>query len=306
LLKLDIFLIVGNMRSAGKLEKINPSEKIFSIQSVSPKNPGENLSREDSLAVEEPLEIRLGFYDENEKFQHKAVSITMRTPGNDFELAAGFLFTEGILHGKNQISSIKHCGKFPNNQNTVRLDLSAETSVDLPKLERNFYTTSSCGVCGKSSLEAISVAGATLIQKSDFPKISARTIHRLAEKLLAAQNVFAATGGLHAAALFDKNGDLIELREDVGRHNAVDKLIGAKFLAGEIPLSEHILFLSGRASFELVQKAVMARIPIIAAVGAPSSLAVEAAREFNLTLLGFVRENRFNIYAGFERIIIDL
>ncbi|MET0753671.1 MAG: formate dehydrogenase accessory sulfurtransferase FdhD [Pyrinomonadaceae bacterium] len=258
----------------------------------------------DTLAVEEPLEIRLGF-TENEKFAHRAVSITMRTPGNDFELAAGFLFTEGILTSKNQIKNIKHCGKFPSAENTVRIDLSAETNVHPLKLERNFYTTSSCGVCGKSSLEALFVAGARRIAKKDFPIISAEVIHFLPEKLRETQNIFDKTGGLHAAALFDIDGNLIDLREDVGRHNAVDKLIGARFLSGQLPLSDKILFLSGRASFELVQKAVMAEIPVIAAVGAPSSLAVEAANEFGITLLGFVRDNRFNIYTGIERIIYE-
>ena len=254
----------------------------------------------DTLAVEEPLEIRLGIV-ENGKFTHKAVSITMRTPGNDFELAAGFLFTEGILQNPVQIKAIKHCGKFPNNQNTVRLDLTENADVNLDKLTRNFYTTSSCGVCGKTSLEALTIAGAEKIDETVSLRVSAETIHALPEKLLENQTVFGATGGLHAAALFDTNGNLIALREDVGRHNAVDKLIGAKFLENALPLDDKILFLSGRASFELVQKAVMAKIPIICAVGAPSSLAVEAAKDFNITLLGFVRDKRFNIYSGEHR-----
>lgn len=258
----------------------------------------------DTLAVEEPLEIRLGFA-ENGKFTHRAISITMRTPGDDFELAAGFLFTEGILSSKNQISDIKHCGKFPSFQNTVRIDLRAETNVNLKKLERNFYTTSSCGVCGKTSLEALTVAGARAVSDKDFPKVSAEIVHRLPAKLRDTQDIFDKTGGLHAAALFDAGGNLIDLREDVGRHNAVDKLIGARFLAGEIPLGDKILFLSGRASFELVQKAVMAQIPVIAAVGAPSSLAVEAAEEFGITLLGFVRDRRFNVYTNIDRIIYE-
>lgn len=264
------------------------------IRKVSGDNYFENLI--DKLAVEEPLEIRMGSGKE-----HRAVSITMRTPGNDSELAAGFLFTEGILSSKDQIKQIKHCGKFPNVQNTVRLDLAENVELDFKQLERNFYTTSSCGVCGKSSLEALRIAGARRIEqekKEDLPKISAAVIHDLPKKLLEKQAVFGETGGLHAAALFDFAGNLIDLREDVGRHNAVDKLIGKQFLEGNLPLGGKILFLSGRASFELVQKAVMARIPVICAVGAPSSLAVEAAREFNLTLLGFVRENRFNIYCG--------
>lgn len=255
----------------------------------------------DALAVEEPLEIRLGFNDGG-KQTHKAVSITMRTPGNDFELAAGFLFTEGIFESASQIVSIKHCGKFPNNQNTVRIDLTADAEIDLKKLERNFYMTSSCGVCGKSSLEALAVR-AEPIERKDFPLISAEIIHGLPEKLLRKQTIFGETGGLHAAALFDAAGNLLDLREDVGRHNALDKLIGARFLAKKLPLPDKILFLSGRGSFELMQKAAAAGIPVVAAVGAPSSLAVEAAREFGITLLGFVRDDRFNIYTGEKRII---
>ena len=251
----------------------------------------------DILAVEEPLEIRLGLGK-----THRAVSITMRTPGADAELAAGFLFTEGILESNEQIKAVKHCGKFPNNQNTIRIDLTEDVEIDFKRLERNFYTTSSCGVCGKSSLEALTVAGAKQIIPFDATEISPEIIHKLPETLRAHQTVFDETGGLHAAALFDLSGNLIDLKEDVGRHNAVDKLIGRQFLNGNLPLAGKILFLSGRASFELVQKAVMAQIPIICAVGAPSSLAVEAAREFGVALLGFVRENRFNVYSGHETI----
>lgn len=261
---------------------------------------GLSATEQDALAVEEPLEIRLGITEDG-KARHHSVSITMRTPGNDFELAAGFLFTEGILDSKNQISGIRHCGKFPAQQNTVRVDLEPGVEINFKKLERHFYTTSSCGVCGKSSLEALATGASPIILK-DSPKISVEIIHTLPEKLRQSQTVFDETGGLHAAALFDSFGDLIDLREDVGRHNAVDKLIGAQFLRGDTSLDDKILFLSGRASFELLQKAVMARIPIIAAVGAPSSLAVEAARQFCVTLLGFVRDNRFNIYTGDERI----
>lgn len=260
-----------------------------------------SVSEIDTLAVEEPLEIRLGF-QENDKFTHRAVSITMRTPGDDFALAAGFLYTEGILESTAQISNIKHCGKFPNNQNTVRIDLKPETSVNLKKLERNFYTTSSCGVCGKSSLEALFVAKVEKLEILNFPPVSTSVIHKLPETLRGHQRVFQKTGGLHAAALFNFRGNLIDLKEDVGRHNAVDKLIGAQFLSGNLPLADKLLFLSGRASFELMQKAVVARIPIVCAVGAPSSLAVEAARKFGITLLGFVRDERFNIYAGSERL----
>ena len=254
----------------------------------------------DSVAIEEPLEIRLGF-EKNGKFSHKAISITMRTPGNDFELAAGFLFTEGIISSRDQIASIKHCGIFPNNRNTVRIDLTAETRVDLKKLERHFYTSSSCGVCGKSSIEAIA-NGAENIENDFEPKLSGEFLHNFPEIILKNQAVFDETGGLHAAALFDLSGNLVDLREDVGRHNAVDKLIGKQFLDSRLPLKENVLFLSGRASFELVQKAVIARIPIIAAVGAPSSLAVEAAKAFRATLIGFVRDRRFNVYTGAERL----
>ncbi|MGI8545671.1 MAG: formate dehydrogenase accessory sulfurtransferase FdhD [Aridibacter sp.] len=254
----------------------------------------------DILATEEPLEIRLGF-EENGKQTHKAISITMRTPGSDFELATGFLFTEGILQNKAQIKNIKHCGKFPNMQNTVRIDLQRNVKLNLKRLERNFYTTSSCGVCGKSSLEALAT-GAKPLEQKDFPIVSAKIINELPLKLRNAQTVFDETGGLHAAALFNINGELPYVQEDVGRHNAVDKLIGDQFLKDNLPLDDKILFLSGRASFELVQKAVMAQIPIIAAVSAPSSLAVEAAERFGVTLLGFVRDGRFNIYVGSERV----
>lgn len=261
------------------------------IQKVSAGNLSETTT--DTLAIEEPLEIRIGIGKE-----HRAISITMRTPSNDTELAAGFLFTEGILQSNEQIKSIKHCGKFPNNQNTIRVDLAENIEIDFKKLERNFYTTSSCGVCGKSSLEALNIASVKPILRNNSLKISGDIIHNLPETLRKNQTIFDETGGLHAAALFDFLGNLLDLKEDVGRHNAVDKLIGKQFLDGNLSLSDKILFLSGRASFELVQKAVMAQIPVICAVGAPSSLAVEAAKRFNISLLGFVRERRFNIYSS--------
>jgi FdhD protein len=257
-------------------------------------------SQTDVLAVEEPLEIRLGFY-ENGKFTHKAISITMRTPDHDFELAAGFLFTEGILHFPSQISGIKHCGKIgvEGFENTVRVDVGKDVNIDFKRLERHFYTSSSCGVCGKSSIEALQ----TGVKKIESElKIKADLIHQLPEILQKSQTVFKETGGLHASALFDKDGNLDIVREDVGRHNALDKVIGAKFLQNETPLNDKILLVSGRASFELVQKALMAGIPILAAVGSPSSLAVELAKEFGMTLIGFVRDNRFNIYTGEGRL----
>ncbi len=260
-----------------------------------------NSEQTDVLAVEEPLEIRLGF-DDQSKFTHRAISITMRTPDHDFELAAGFLFTEGILRNADQIFEIKHCGKLGQEgfENTVRIDLQKGVKVDLKRLERHFYTSSSCGVCGKSSIEALQTGVKKV--KSRL-KIKAALIHKLPEILRESQSIFDATGGLHASALFDAEGKLDILREDVGRHNALDKIIGAKFLEYKTPLSDKILLVSGRTSFELVQKALMAGIPILAAVGSPSSLAVELAKEFGQTLIGFVRDHRFNIYSGEERII---
>jgi len=260
-------------------------------------------SETDVLAIEEPLEIRLGFV-QNGKFKHQSISITMRTPGDDFDLAIGFLFTEGVLRSNDQVQAFKHCGKFPNNHNTVRIDLQPNVEIDFKRLERSSYMTSSCGVCGKGSLEALAT-GAKAIAQTDFPMVSAKIINQLPEKLRASQAVFEETGGLHASAIFDSEGNMIALREDVGRHNALDKVIGAQFMANKLPLSDKILFLSGRASFELIQKAAMAGIPIVCAVGAPSSLAVDAAKEFNITLLGFVRDNRFNVYTGIERVRFD-
>jgi FdhD protein len=241
---------------------------------------------QDLLAVEEPLEIRLC---------DKTVSITMRTPGHDAELAAGFLLSEGILSRRDQIRAIDPRG------NAVTIRLTAGVEVDFERLERHFYTTSSCGVCGKASIDALRIQGCPILP-NDSVTIASEVIHGLPEALRGDQRVFDRTGGLHAAALFDTTGALLLSREDVGRHNAVDKAIGAEFLQGRVPLKDKLLLVSGRASFELTQKALMAGIPILAAVGAPSSLAVETARRFNMTLLGFVRDGRFNIYSGASRI----
>lgn len=268
--------------------------------SVSKISDGHETVFADSLAVEEPLEIRLGIPDAE---KHKAVSITMRTPGDDHELAVGFLFTEGILKDSAQIKEVRHCSrpnKDKNIQNTIVVELTSAIDLNLKRLERNFYTTSSCGVCGKSSIEALRT-GAKRI--SSGLKISRDLIHQLPERLRNSQDVFERTGGLHASALFDADGTLDIVREDVGRHNALDKVIGTKFMAGKLPLKDRILLVSGRASFELVQKALMAGIPVMAAVGAPSSLAVELAKESGMTLVGFVRDDRFNIYCGEERIV---
>jgi FdhD protein len=250
----------------------------------------------DELAVEEPLEIRLAFDQEGRRVR-RGISVTMRTPGHDGELAIGFLFTEGILHSPEQVANIEDWGP----GNVVRVELKPGVAVDLDRLERHFYAASSCGVCGKASLEAVRVR-----PRSEpipgRPTVPAAVIHALPETLRASQGAFRRTGGLHAAALFDPSGRLLDLREDVGRHNALDKLIGAAFLDGRTPLTDAILLVSGRASFELVQKAGVAGIPMLSAVGAPSSLAVELARELGMTLIGFVRSNRFNLYCGPDRI----
>jgi len=263
----------------------------------------EHVDFEDVLAIEEPLEIRLGFPVEG-KIEHRAISVTMRTPGDDLSLAAGFLYTEGILNHRDQIVRIRHCGipaKGKNLQNTIVVELADGVDVDLERLTRNFYTTSSCGVCGKSSIEALH-AGVTKLADDDLV-VRPDVIHSLPATALTAQATFEKTGGLHASIIFDLEGRVDTIAEDVGRHNALDKVIGRKFMAGKTPLSDKILMVSGRASFELLQKAVMAGIPVVCAVGAPSSLAIEAAREFGVTLLGFVRGQRFNVYAGKERIV---
>lgn len=260
---------------------------------------GAGQPREDLLAVEEPLEIRLG-YERGGWPVQKSVSITMRTPGCDAELAAGFLFTEGIVGSAEQIADVRMEA-----ENAVLVALRPGVTVDLQRLERHFYTSSSCGVCGKTSIAALNLGGAGRRRLEEGPGIAAEVIHALPGTLRETQAVFDRTGGLHAAALFDCSGRLLDRREDVGRHNAVDKVIGAQLLGGgggANASGDRLLLVSGRASFELVQKALAAGIPILAAVGAPSSLAVELAQTHGMTLLGFVRDGRFNIYAGERRI----
>lgn len=257
----------------------------------------------DVLAAEEPLEIQLG-YERNGWRVHKAVSITMRTPGSDFELAAGFLFSEGILRHPEDIEQLRFEPADAAESNIVRVELRAGVKLDFARLERHFYTTSSCGVCGKASLAALESAslGSQPVFLGDDLLVEADVIHQLPERLREAQAVFQRTGGLHAAALFEPDGRLVAVREDVGRHNAVDKLLGAQWLTGRTPLVDRLLFVSGRASFELMQKAAMAGIPMLVAVGAPSSLAVALAEKFRATLIGFARGQRFNIYTGAERV----
>jgi FdhD protein len=258
---------------------------------------GVSAPERDVLAVEEPLEIRLDATAGNQRVR-KTISVTMRTPGHDAELAVGFLFTEGLVGVRSQIADVGHGGE---SSNVVCVRLGSDTDVDLARLERHFYTTSSCGVCGKTSIDTLRTTSRYPLPSCE-PVVDAQLIHCLPRALRDAQAVFDSTGGLHASALFDAGGRLHSLREDVGRHNALDKVIGAELLADGLPAHDKVLVVSGRASFELVQKAVMAGIPILVAVGAPSSLAVQLATCTGMTLVGFARDGRFNIYAGNERV----
>ncbi len=253
---------------------------------------------EDMIAVEEPLEISISIPDLVPPLSTKNISITMRTPGNDKDLAVGFLFTEGIISEREQVLQVH------SENNKVIVVLNASKPVDLSKIERHFYTSSSCGVCGKASIDSIKTVCQISYQKSNF-KIDTDLIKDFPLRLNESQNVFKSTGGLHAAAAFNIDGKLLSVKEDVGRHNALDKLIGAALLDNKIPLEDTLLLLSGRASFELIQKASMAGIQFIMAVGAPSSLAIELASEFGITLIGFLKSNKFNIYCGKERINFD-
>lgn len=262
------------------------------------------VARDDVVATEEPLEIRLELDDGKGGRQERSISITMRTPGNDEELALGFLYSEGIVRENSDIRLARPCGPPASNGliNVVRVELAEGVGVDLDRLERHFYTSSSCGVCGKASLDAVAIQGRFDIAANDF-SIAASLLGELPAALRSDQAVFEETGGLHASGLFDASGRLVDLREDVGRHNALDKLIGSRLQADQLPLSSHLIVLSGRASFELMQKAMMAGCPLVAAVGAPSSLAVELAQEFGITLVGFLKRDRFNIYSRPERVV---
>lgn len=267
---------------------------------------GRDGATDDHVAIEEPLEIRMGFEAATGR-DEKAISVTMRTPANDAELAVGFLFTEGILASPNDVIEVWH--RSPpvpgdaNLRNVIRVDLRAGTDIDFGKLDRHFYTTSSCGVCGKTSLDALQAQSLFTAAIADSPfRIDAETIIDLPTRLEEQQKIFGQTGGLHATGLFDNSGNMEVVREDVGRHNAMDKLIGRLFLDDKLPASNKGILVSGRASFELVQKVAMAGAPMLAAVGAPSSLAVDVAREFGITLIGFLRNGRFNIYSAGERV----
>jgi len=266
---------------------------------------GPPVPASDQLAAEEPLEMRVGYGPQGQR-QHRTLSVTMRTPGHDEELAAGFLLTEGLIRDKADLVGIIPCPdvqKAEEAGNVVRAELAAHIQIDVGALERHFYTSSSCGVCGKTSIAAVQTASCPVLPTAG-PLLRAATVHQLPERLRAAQAGFEQTGGQHAAALFTPEGELLLLREDVGRHNALDKVIGAALLAGWLPLHQHVLLVSGRVSFELVQKAAAAGIGVLAAVGAPSGLAVQAAESFGLTVLGFVRNERFNIYSHGWRLVI--
>jgi FdhD protein len=270
---------------------------------------------QDSLSIEEPLEIQLGYGHANSR-KTKSISVTMRTPGDDFDLAAGFLMTEGVVHDASDIETIAYApypfsesrngssidaARIANSRaNAVRVELAPDVPVSVANLDRNFYTTSSCGICGKASLLALRTVCPPRVKNT--LRVNAQLLYALPDRLRQAQGTFDRTGGLHAAGLFTSAGELITVREDVGRHNAVDKLLGSEFLADRTPLRDCLLLLSGRASFELLQKTMMAGIPLVASIGAPSSLAVQVAKEFDITLVGFLRQDRLNIYHGSEHI----
>jgi FdhD protein len=275
------------------------------VEQVSVESGGTSRrARMDVLATEEPLEIRVAVADalRGARLDDAAtpVSVTMRTPGADFELAAGFLFSEGLIDGADAISSIRYCTDGEQQYNVVSVVLAAGAPFDPARLQRNFYQTSSCGVCGKASIQA--VMGPACARVASEVAVSPDVIARLPETLRSAQAVFERTGGLHAAGLFTAEGELVRAREDVGRHNAMDKLIGASLLERELPWGERVVMVSGRLSFELVQKAARAGAAVLAGVSAPSSLAVELAEQAGITLCGFVRGHRFNVYAGGLRI----
>ncbi|MEM7456842.1 MAG: formate dehydrogenase accessory sulfurtransferase FdhD [Planctomycetota bacterium] len=277
------------------------TEKRVSITAI---DGGERQLRDDVVAMEEPMEVRIVFGPEGNR-KDRSLAITMRTPDFDFELAAGFLLTEGIIHSPQDISEFEFCGPVAEGReygNIVRVKLSSDVELDVKSFQRHFYTTSSCGVCGKGSLDALSTSGLKRCESDDL-RVEGGLIRELPDRLRQRQSVFHKTGGIHAAGLFSLNGDLVLIREDVGRHNALDKLLGNRLIAGELPLSSSILAVSGRASFELLQKALVGRIPVMVAVGAPSSLAVDLAGEFGMTLIGFASESRFNIYTHPERIV---
>ncbi len=265
------------------------------------KNANRNYSS-DLLAVEEPMQIRLDYGPEASR-RSADLAVTMRTPGHDFELAVGFLFTEGIIRASSDVLSVRYCEHIESDEekeNVVRVSIHPDVQFDISQLRRNFFTSSSCGVCGKQSIDQVMYSCSEVSEKTRF---MTSAILQAPARLRDSQHVFEYTGGLHACGLFNAEGDLVLVREDIGRHNALDKLIGAALELGIIPLTEYFLMLSGRAGFELVQKAVTAGIPLMAAVGAPSNLAVQLAAKGKMTLLGFVRDDNFNLYTCKNRLI---
>lgn len=280
---------------------ISPGKSVVPVKVVR-YHDGQRTTRKDVVAAEEPLEIRIEDWV-NGSARTSTISVTMRTPGDDFPLVAGFLHGEGLLQGLEDISDIRYCrSDEPQRYNIVVVRLKSGVNFDPESLDRNFYMSSSCGVCGKASLEAVEIQGCSALPDGDWA-LTAELLSGLPDTLRERQGIFDRTGGIHAAGLFDARGLLFDLREDVGRHNAVDKVVGHAMLSGRSSLSECILTVSGRVSFEIIQKALMAEIAVIVAVGAPSSLAVELAHRFNMTLIGFMRGRRFNVYSGAHRLV---
>ncbi len=261
------------------------------------------LSREDEVAAEEPLEIRVLSGDSRDSMAHP-IAVTMRTPGSDFELAAGFLVSEGLLHDRDEIAQIGYCSEpvQPQQYNQVNVHLRVGVPFDFGRMQRHLFTSSSCGICSKATLDQVR----TTIGRAPVGhfRLASSLLESLPDRTRAKQQLFGRTGGLHASALFDSSGALLVLREDVGRHNALDKVVGQQLLAGRLPASDSVLVVSGRASFELVQKAAVAGIPFLAAIGAPSTLAIDLARDQGMTLVGFLREGRYNVYSGLERLAL--
>lgn len=282
-------------RPKGNAKPLSLPARPVEITGVTEWQDGTVSRFEDYLAGEEPLEIRIGA---------RPISVTMRTPGHDLELAAGFLLTEGVIKGVEQIAGLRQVVTRGRKRNVVRVDLVPGVAIKPALLQRNFMVSSSCGLCGKASIDTVRVRGIT--RPNPDLRVSPEVLCLLPDALRSAQPLFSRTGGLHAAGLFDTTGKLIALREDVGRHNALDKLIGWALMEKRLPLKESILLVSGRGSFEIIQKALVAGVPIVACISAPSSLAAQFAWEFNLTLVGFLRGKRFLIYTGDDRVRLGM
>ena len=283
------------MTQPGRPERHIRQHPVLKVRSAS------RESGEDHLAAEEPMEIRVVSQNGTGPTQ-KSIVVTMRTPGEDFELAAGFLHSEGIVTGSDNIVDIAYCvdTETPQEQNVVTVTLAADVELDMDRLDRNFFASSSCGVCGKATLDSLELSGHRPVEANT--SLTAEVLGSLPGIMRKQQRTFAVTGGLHAAALFETDGTLVALREDIGRHNTVDKLIGSRMQAGDLPLDRYVLLVSGRAGFEILQKSLVARLPIVAAIGAPSTLAADLATEFGITLVGFLTEGGFNVYSHPHRI----